>query len=94
MLNNHSIYLMWFEENDLADALEALTLVFADDVKMVTPRTQNMNLHSSLIAPWNWSQKWDLPANPAKCNYLTIGREVLLKSSFSPDGSGTPISVS
>ncbi len=36
--------------NDLPDALVALTLLFADDVKMVTPRTHNMHLHSFRIA--------------------------------------------
>ncbi len=53
-----------------------------------------MNLHSSLTAAWDWSKKWDLPINPTKCNYLTIGREVPLRLSFLPDGSGTPIPVS
>ncbi len=33
--------------NDLPDALEALVLLFADDVKMVTQRTQNISLLSS-----------------------------------------------
>ncbi len=46
--------------NDFPDVLEALTLLFADYVKMVT-RTQDMNLHSSLAATWDWSKKWDLP---------------------------------
>ncbi len=36
--------------NALPDVLEALTLFFADDVKMVTRRAQDMNLHSSLTA--------------------------------------------
>ncbi len=36
--------------NDLPGVLGALALLFADDVKMVTQRTQNMNLHSSLSA--------------------------------------------
>ncbi len=58
--------------NDFPNALEALKLLFVGDVKMVTPRTQNMNLHSSLIAAWGWSQKCDLPINLAKCKYLTI----------------------
>ncbi len=80
--------------NDLPDVLETLTLLFADDVKMVTRRSQNMNLHSSLTAAWDWSKKWDLPINPTKCNYLTIGREVPLRLSFSPNGSGTSIPVS
>ncbi len=80
--------------NDLAVVLKVLTLLFADNVKMVTPRTQNMSLHSSLIAACDWSQKWDLPINPFKCNYLTIEREVPLSLSFPPDGPGTPIPVS
>ncbi len=79
---------------DLADVLETLTLIFADDIKMVTRRSQRMNLHSSLTAAWDWSKKWDLPINPTKCNYLTIGREVPLRLSFFPDGSGAPIPVS
>ncbi len=61
---------------------------------MVTLRSESMNLHSSLTATWDWSKKWDLPINPSKCNYLTIGREVPLRWSFFPDGSGTPIPVS
>ncbi len=39
--------------NGLADVLEALTLLFADDVKMVTRRSQSMNLHGSLTAEWD-----------------------------------------
>ncbi len=54
--------------NGLPDILEALTLLFADDVKLMTRRTQNMNLHSSLTVALDWSKKWDLPINPAKCN--------------------------
>ncbi len=54
------------------DALQALTLLFEDDVKMVTPRAHNTNLHSFLTATWDWSQKWDIPINPAKCKYLSI----------------------
>ncbi len=40
--------------NDLPNALEALTLLFADNVRMVT---QNINLDSSLIDALDWSQK-------------------------------------
>ncbi len=43
--------------NDLLDGLEALTLLFADDVTMVAQRIQNMNLHSSLTAAWGWSER-------------------------------------
>ncbi len=43
--------------NDLPDAHGALTLLFADDVKVVTPRTQNMNLHSSFSVALDRPQK-------------------------------------
>ncbi len=64
--------------NDIPDVIGALTLLFADDVKMATRRSQSMNLYSSLTAAW------DLPINPTKCNYLAIGREVPLGLSFFP----------
>ncbi len=54
--------------NDLPDVLETMALLFADDVKMVTRRSQSMNLHSSLTAAWDWSKIWDLPINTTKCN--------------------------
>ncbi len=59
--------------NDLLHVLETLTLLIADDVKMVIRRTQIMNLHSYLTAALDWSTKLDLPINPAKYNYLIIG---------------------
>ncbi len=77
--------------NDLPDVLETLTLLFVDDVKMVTRRSQSMNLRSSLTAAWDWSKKWDLSINHTKCNYLTVRREVPLRLTFFTDGSGTPI---
>ncbi len=46
--------LFLFFVNDLPDVLETLTLLFADDVKMVTRRSQSMNFHSSLTAAWDW----------------------------------------
>ncbi len=53
-----------------------------------------MNVHNSLIVAWDWSQKWGLPINRTKCNYLAIGRKVPLRLSFYPDGSGMPVPVS
>ncbi len=78
--------------NNLPDVLETMTLLFADDVKRVTRRSQSINLHSSLTAAWDWSKKWDLPINPTKCHSLnlTIGREVPLRLSFSPMGLAPP----
>ncbi len=65
---------------DLPDVFETLTLLFADDVKMVTQRPQSMNLHSSLTAAWDWSKGWDLPINPAECNFLTLSPHSTLKA--------------
>ncbi len=85
--------LLFLSVNDLSDALEELTLLFVDHVIMGTRGTQNMHLHSSLTAAWGWSKKWDLPINPAKCNYLTLGREVPLRLFFLT-WPGTPMFVS
>ncbi len=63
---------------------EALMLAFAYDVKLVSRRTQHINLHSSLTPAWGWTKKWDQPINPARCNCDFL---------FFPDGSGTPIPV-
>ncbi len=41
--------------NDLPDALETMTLLFANDFKMVTSRTLDMNLLNNFIAVWDWS---------------------------------------
>ncbi len=76
--------------NDLPDFFEALTLLSAcQNGDSVDPKHEH-----SQFSYWDWSKKWDLPINPTKCNYLTIGREVPLRLSFFPDGSGTTISVS
>ncbi len=81
--------------NGLLDVLEALTLLFEDDVKLVSRWTQNMNLHSSLTTALDWSKKWDLPINPAKCNNISqLGEKFRWDCLFFPDGSGTPIPVS
>ncbi len=39
--------------NGLPGAIEALTLLFVDDVKVVTRRMHNMTLQSSLTAAWD-----------------------------------------
>ncbi len=44
-----------FFVNDFPHVIEALIVLFPHDVKMVIQRTQNMHLHGSLAAAWNWS---------------------------------------
>ncbi len=43
---------------------------------------------------WLRCADYILPINPSKCKYLSIRREVPLRLSFFPDGSGTPMPVS
>ncbi len=60
--------------NDLPSVINMTTLLFADDVKTVSPRSQSDLLHGFLYNVWNWSVNWDLPINPTKCNYIAVGR--------------------
>ncbi len=69
-------------------------MCYLKNQQVVTRRTQNMNLNSSLTAARHKLKKSNLTINPSKCNYLTIGREVPLRLSFFPGGSGTTIPVS
>ncbi len=41
--------------NDLPSVINVTTLLFADDVKMVSPRSQSDLLQGSLYKVWNWS---------------------------------------
>ncbi len=69
--------------NDLPVALGDSAFLFADDVKMVYPRSQSSRLLSSLSSAWAWAEKWDLPINPKKCACLTVGKLPPLSPSFS-----------
>ncbi len=71
------------------DALEALTLLFADYVKIVN-WTQNISLHRLFITVWDWSKKWHLLSNPTRSKCLKIGREVPPSLSFFRDEPGIP----
>ncbi len=66
--------------NDLPSIINVTTLLFADDVKMVSPRLQNDLLQGSLFNVWNRSVNWGLPINPTKCNYITIVRAIPYRS--------------
>ncbi len=65
--------------NDLPNALKVLALLFADDGKLVAPRTQNMSFHCSLSVAWDRSQKWEIRSillsatpSPLSGNYSEI----------------------
>ncbi len=61
----HLLFLIFI--NGLADEL------FADDVKLITPRSQQHDLGYSIHQAFNWSYRWDLPLNASKSHHLSIG---------------------
>ncbi len=72
--------------NDHPAALGDSAFLFADDVKMVYPRSQSSRHLSLLSSTWAWAEKWDLPINPNKCACLTVGNIPQLFLSFSAAG--------
>ncbi len=59
--------------NDLENELTCNHFFFADDVKLIAPRSQQHELRSSIEQALNWSRRWDLPLNASKSQYLSIG---------------------
>ncbi len=53
-------------DDDLQSVINVTTLLLADDVKMVSPRSQIDLLQGSLYNVWNWSVNWGLPINLTK----------------------------
>ncbi len=63
--------------------IPSFAILFADDVKMVYPRSQSSHLLTSLSSAWAWAEKWHLPINPNKCACLTIRNLPPISPSFS-----------
>ncbi len=74
----------WFV-NNLPSVIYVLTLLFADDVKMVSPLSQGDHLQSSV--------NWGLLINSTKCNYTSIGWAPPLELSFAAGIRGDSILV-
>ncbi len=47
----------------------------------------------ALYNDWNWSVNWDLPINPTKCNFISIGRVPPLQLSLATGSLGNSIQV-
>ncbi len=59
--------------NDLPDVLSGNVLLFADDVKLISARSQYEDLHQNLQAAFQRSEDCDLPLNAAGCSHVAIG---------------------
>ena len=73
--------------NDLPQHPLARTLLFADDVKIISPRSQWTELEQSVRQTYTWADIWDLPINTDKCGHLTIGTPPNAVLAFKSDGS-------
>ncbi len=60
--------------NDLPDVLEGRVLRFADDAKLIAPRSDFNTLQRNLRVAWGSSEDWALPLNADKCVHLPIGQ--------------------
>ena len=58
--------------NDLPDHLKCSTYLFADDTKIFS--TDSDELQSDLCMLESWSKDWLLKFNTDKCKYMHVGR--------------------
>ncbi len=75
--------------NDLPDLLQGKVLLFADDVKIISPRSQ-YKTELSLRSVWEWLVTWDLPINQSKYCHLPIGQPPTTPLTFA---DGTPVAM-
>ncbi len=74
--------------NDLADELTCNHLFFADNVKVIAPRSQQHELGSSISQAFNWYRRWDLPLNASKSHHLSIGGTPDLRIALPEEDAG------
>ncbi len=74
--------------NDLADELTCNHLFFAEDIKLISPRSQQHELGSSIRQAFNWSQRWDLPLNANKSHHLSIDGNPDLRIALPEEAAG------
>ncbi len=59
--------------NDLSDFFQGHVLLFADDVMLISARTNFDDLQRDLQHARDWASAWDLPLNENKCGHISIG---------------------
>ncbi len=74
--------------NDLADERTCNHLFFADDVKLIAPRSQKHELRSSIQQAFTWPRRWDFPLKASKSHHLSIGGTPDLRIALSEEASG------
>ncbi len=62
---------------DLEDELTYNHLFFADDVKLIAPRSQQHKLRLSIQQALSWSRRWELPVNASKSHHLVLTHKII-----------------
>ena len=60
--------------NDLPDSVQSNCKIFADDTKLYSNSTNHTKLQKDLSSLEEWSNKWNLQFNVAKCNVMHYGK--------------------
>ncbi len=63
-------------------------MFFADDVKLIAPRSQQHELRSSIEQAINWSRRWALLLSASKCHHLSKGGHPDHRLVFSEEANG------
>ncbi len=74
--------------NDVADELTCNHLFFADDAKLIAPRSQQHEFGSSIRQAFNWSHRLDPPLNVSKSPHLSIGGTPDLRIALDEEAAG------
>ncbi len=61
-------------------------LMFADDVKLISPRSESVVLQSDIHAIHSWNQEWDPPLNENKCSIISVGQSPTYPYTLYPGG--------
>ncbi len=72
--------------NDLPRVLSGAVLMFADDVKLISPRSESVVLQSDIHAIHSWTKEWDLPLNENKCSIISVGQSPAYPYTLYPGG--------
>ncbi len=72
----------------LAGEMACNPLFFADDVKLIAPKSQQHALRSSIRQAFNWSHRWDLQLNASKSHHLSIGGTPDFRIALSEEAAG------
>ena len=81
--------------NDLPDALNIDSLLYADDLKLWASVSSNEEadyIQSALTSLHNWSITWELPVNYSKCSVLPIGANDPFARYYIGDNPLNPVS--